>query len=186
MALPMAAATAPFPWLSAGSLAAGPLLQSLFPKAFGGQQEYQGLDPEKYKEDIVLDEGDIGGMRQGILSNIQQTVVEPGIRSVKQAGAAKGLPLGSIASATRGITSTGAKKAATAEPGLQKLKHQSMLDFLNMKSRYEYDKNLFDFAGTQQKSSMLQGSMGGLSRLLMLWQAGALDRPDVAPVNTGD
>ncbi len=175
----------PFPWLAAGSLAAGPLLQSIFPKAFGGQQPYQGVDPEKYKKDIVMDKGDLTGIRQGILSNIQQTVVEPGIRSVKQAGAAKGLPLGSIKSATEGIVSTGAKKAATAEPGLQELKRKSMLDFLGMKSRYEYDKNLFDFAGTQQKASMLQGSMGGLSRLLMLWQAGALDRPEVPGVSTG-
>lgn len=181
MAAPLAAAAGiGFPWLTAASLAAGPLMQSLFPKEFGGQTEYKGLNPEDYKKDIVMDEGDLGGIRQGILSNIQKSVVQPGVRGIKQAGAARRMPLGSIKSATEGIVSTGAKGVAEAEPGLQNMKRQSMMDFLNMKSRYEYDKNMFDFAGTQQSASMNQGAMGGLSKLLMLWQAGALDRPETA------
>ena len=176
MVAPIAAAAAPFPWLTAGAMAAGPLLQGLFPKQFGGMKQYEGFDPEKYKEDITMDEGDISGIRNVLLQSIQRGIVNPAVRNIKQVGAAKRLPSGATQSAISGAVSAGSRAAASAEPGLQAEKRRSIMDFVNLKRAYLGDKNMYELAQTQQGASMVQGGMGGLSKLLMLWQGGMFDK----------
>lgn len=181
MAAPTAGA--PFPWLSAGSLVAGPLLSSLFPQAFGGRKPYGGFDPERYKDDITLDQGDLSGIRNTLLQSIMQSTVNPAIRNIKQAGAAGRLPKGATQSAISGAVSAGSRAIAQAEPGLQEQRRRSIMDFINLKRQYLGDKNLYDLAQTQSSASMLQGGLGGLSKLLMLWQGGLFDKERPASYN---
>jgi hypothetical protein len=168
--------SSPFPWAGAAGLAAGPLLGMLFPEAFGGKKQYEGLDPEKYREDIIIGENDLSQIRNVLLQSIQGGVVNPAIRNIKQTGAAGRLPKGATQSAMSGAVSAGSRALASAEPGLQQQKRQSIMDFVNLKRQYLSDKNLYDLGQTQIGSSMLQGSLGGLSKLLMLWQGGLFDR----------
>ena len=176
MAAPIAAAGATFPWLTAGALAGGPLLQSLFPKAFGGMKPYEGFDPEKYKGEITLDEGDLSGMRNVLMQSVKRSMVDPAVRQIKQTGAAKRLPSGATQSAISGAVSAGSRAVTQAEPGLQEQKRRSIMDFVSLKRDYLRDKNMYELSQTQQGASMMQGGVGGLSKLLMLWQGGLFDK----------
>jgi len=175
----------PFPWLSAGSLLAGPVLNTLFPKAFGGDTGFKGFDPTPYKDQIVVDEGDASAIRQNILSSIQKGIVGPGIRGVKQIGAAGRLPKGTTQSAIAGVVGKGSKAVSQAEPGIQELRRKSMMDFLNLKRDYINRESLHDMYTGERNAAMLQGSLGGLSKLMMLWQGGLFDKPSTPGLNTG-
>jgi len=178
MALPAGAAagSGAFPGIAAASLLAGPLFSALFPGAFGGRKPYEGLDPETYKDQITMDEGDLSSIRNVLLQSIQRGTVNPAIRSIKQAGAAGRMPKGATQSAISGAVSAGANALSSAEPGLQGQKRQSIMDFVNLKRGYLGDKNMYNLAQTESSANMLQGSLGGLSKLLMLWQGGFFNK----------
>lgn len=173
MAAATAAAASGFPWLSGAALLGGPILQGLF----GGGRGYMGFNPEQYKEDIILSQGDLGKIRSGLMQSIQKGVVQPGIRGVKQSGAARRLPAGAISEGITGVAKGAAKQMTAMEPRIQEMRRQSILDFINLKRGAMADRNMYQYAQDQQSLGMTQGAMGGLAKLLMLWQGGFFNKP---------
>ena len=176
MVAPVAAAASINPWLAGGALALGPLLQAIFPKGFGGQSEFGGFDPEKYRDDIVLSDADIGAKRHGLMTSVKRGLVNPAIKDIKKAGAARRLPSGAVTSSIKGAVSAGGEVVAKAEPAFQEMKRKSMLDFINLKKGFVDDKAMVDMFNTQNTAGTNQIALGGLAKLLMLWESGALNK----------
>lgn len=177
------AAGGAFPWVQAGAMALGPILGSIFPE-FLGKTEYQGMDPMKFMNDIILSKGDISQMRSNIINQIKKSTM-PAISRVKQVGAAGRLPKGAVLSGIAGVQGESAKAISGVEPALDQAKRSSILDFLGVQNQYASQKGAYDQYNAGLGADMWQTGMGGLGKLITLWQRGLLDRAYIPPAQTG-
>lgn len=161
--------------LSAGLNLGGMALNNIFPKWFGGQTDFKMLNPAQYKNQIVLDDGDIGGIRSNLTNQATDANALNAAR-IKQTGAANRLPEGATQSALAGASHNLAKGVASVEPQLQNMKRQSLLDYLNLQMMHDGRKLAHETGNANQSASFNQGALGSLSQLGLLWSAGLFNK----------
>jgi hypothetical protein len=165
-------AQSPFPWLSAGSMLAGPLLGKLFPQAFGGQIGFDMPNPADHYKDLVLTDSDIARMRSGSLQGISEATT-PLKEGIKQAGAATGNTAGTQTALADLGTNIG-KSVTKLDSDLIGVKKRSYADYFGLQNQYQQNKMNMAQANANSSAGMMQQGLGGLSQLLMLWQGGMI------------
>lgn len=166
----------PFPILPAATIGGGMLLNHLFPEEFGGRTQYQGVDPRQFKDQLTIDDGEIAGIRGDITR--RATAANAGNRAaIKQRGAAGRLPQGAIMDALAGESQRTAEAVSSVEPKLQGLKKDSFAKYLSMVDAFMQNKGAFDTNNANSKAAFYQQALGGLGKLLLMWQGGYFDNP---------
>lgn len=173
-----AATTGVFPWASAGAAAAYPLLQTLFPKAFGGQKE--GVNPAKYKDDLVIDDQDLSGIRANLKKGAAKSAGKV-ISSIKQVGAANRMPVAATQTQIGEVGTNIAEGLATAEPGLQDLKRRSLSDYLDRLNQFKGIEN----ENTANVAGGNQNALSSLARIFDMWRSGSFNKEPIPDINTG-
>lgn len=133
------------------------------------------INPEQFRDDIVLDGGDLARIRSAGLDSAATGNIA-NVSAIKQMGAGSRLSKGAILSALAG-SSYGIGKAATeGEAGLAGMKRQSMLDFMGEKQKYAAATaaayNDYNDTRAGWVNSMTQAPIGLMSKALMLWRYG--------------
>jgi len=161
----------PVPWLALGLTAGGGLLRRFLNK----QDDLQfANEPAKYKDDLVLDDSDVSGLR-GAMKRAAGEANLAQVGGIKQAGAAKRLPSGAILSALAGSSQKAAQGVAQIEPQLEQMKTNSLKDFLRMQQPYDMARAQ-NKLNQQQSSNMFNQEMfGNLGKIAILWRAGFFD-----------
>jgi hypothetical protein len=142
------------------------------------------LDPRQFEKDIVLDEGDLAGERNRMLTGARSENLG-NIAAIKQAGAASGLNAGQVLSSLAG-SSYGIGKASTeADQGLFAAQRQSKMDYMGELQKYQgavaNASNQFDENKAAWTGSMTQAPLGVLSKALMLWRYDMQNKKQIGP-----
>lgn len=153
--------------LAAGVNIGSLLLRGLFPKSFGGETQFQGTNPSDFRDQIIIDESDQQGIRQQLTDRLSNANIA-NILAAKQAGAAGRLPAGAVLSAIRGSQGSIAKGLSGLEANLAGLRQRSVLDFLNLQSRFDQNKFQADRENNQSRAAFFQEGLGGLGQLALL------------------
>lgn len=157
--------------LTTGFSLAGPVLRSLFPKQFGGEVPFQGVDPSQFKEGLTLSDTDIMEMMQQIMDDLSGESMAA--RSdIKQAGAARKLPVGAIQTGLADVTSAVAKGAGKAKVTAKESQRRSLADYINMLNNYKSNKMAWESGQAGGRAGMLQEALGTIAQTLLLKEAG--------------
>ena len=135
-----------------------------------GRRKNTMVNPDQYRDDIVLSDSMLGRLRGRARENIgAQTDRMAG--QVKQYGAANRLPPGAVLSGIAGANYEGARGLAGIEPELAGMKRQSVLDYIGMKNQYEAGKEDVD----AYNMNLLGDTVGTLGKLAVLYNFGFFD-----------
>jgi len=160
--------------IAAGVQGAGLLLNKFFPKGFGGQTKFNMTDPSQFKDDIVMNQGDLGQIRSAFHNRLSGFQAKS-IADIKQAGAAGRLPEGAVIGGIAGTAQRAAEGAANLEPGLQREKRKSILDFSRLQQRFDAAKMAHEQGNAGQTAGFNQQGVGNLGRIAILAEAGLLN-----------
>jgi hypothetical protein len=131
------------------------------------------LDPRQFQSDIVLDSGDLAGMRNTGLLNARNENLGT-VAAIKQTGAASGLDAGTIMSSLAGASYGIGKASTETDQTLAGIQRQSKLDYIGQLQAYQKAKadaeNAYDENKAAWTGSMTQAPLGVLSKALMLWR----------------
>jgi len=158
-----------FPAFSAGSFLAGPLLQSLFPQAFGGETSFNLTSPEKYRDQLTLSNADLSEMETGALRTTGR-VTSKVASDIKQQGI-----LGNESGTQTALAELGtnvAKGVGENKGRLKRTQKELFGKYFNMLNNYELAKQRHEDETAASRAGGLQSGLGGLSKLLTLWEGG--------------
>lgn len=131
------------------------------------------LDPRQFKDEIVMDSGDLASVRNRMLVGARDSNLA-NVAAIKQAGAASGMAAGDILSAIGGSSYQIGKSVTEAEGSVQEMGRQSKLDYVNQLQAYQAAKAAAYNQGMEQKAAwtgaMTQAPLGLMSKALMMWR----------------
>lgn len=169
------------PYLALGLTA----LNMLKPKPKTGM-----VDPRKFQQAFRYSPQELAALKRASLADIQSNVDmlnTRNIAAIRQAGAARRMPSGAIASGIAGATYQSGRLAAEAMPQINaqniQLKKQGEMNYFNALNQFQM--------GQAQAQNMGQNNiwatLGSLGKIALLWQAGLLGQPqgNVATGNQG-
>ena len=146
------------------------------------------LDPRQFKDDIVMDSGDLAATRNQMLVGARGSNLA-NVAAIKQAGASSGMAAGDILSSLAGSSYQIGKAATEAEGSVQEMGRQSRMDYMGQLQAYQAAKASAYNQGMEQKAAwtgaMTQAPLGMMSKALMLWRYDQGNRKNLNGGETG-
>lgn len=157
------------------------LIGSGLNKASQRRAKPAGIDPRKHKDSLVIDQGDMALMRQGMLRGAADANLK-NQSMIRRIGAGMKKPGRSVLSNLAGANYHTAKGVATAEGDLQALKQGSEERYFDRVNQYAASE---EEAARENAGIMdFTGEMGLMGKAALLWKHGLLT-PGQAPTIGG-
>lgn len=147
------------------------LANKLFSKGFGGRTDFKMINPRGFRDDLVMNEGDVRAQRNQLMTQLGTSAAQQNAQ-IQSAGAAGRMPAGALLQALGGVQYNTAKGASGINAQLAGEKRKSLADYLGLQMNYDQAKMGHNQANAQQEAGFNQRALGNLAAMLLQSQAG--------------
>jgi len=160
-------------WLPLAMQGLGMLGKNLFNKNVNPGDLFGGVDPSQYKDEMTLDNNELGMLRSQNLRNVQDLNTK-NVSEIQKLGAARRLPSGAIMSAIKGAGYETAKGASSIEPQLKQAQINSYGNYLQMLQPYQMAQANARMQNQASDNAFFGQGFGDIFKTVLLWKAGLL------------